>query len=341
MNTDKTGKIIQDSLNNIIEEAPEIIKTFGSDASLSKGKHLRARTLLAFADRKTGRTLKIAVAIELLHTATLIHDDILDNSIYRRGAGSLHVRHGITEGTLYGDYLFAEGLLILSELKDPVFFKEAAKALSLTLEGEIIETERRCGINLTEQEYLATVTQKSGIFLGMVCKLGAIARGASAHGIRQACRFGIKAGTAYQILDDYNDYFNGSASGKKKFSDMRNKIVTLPLIYMLNIASKEERAHIEKTFQSGKQPASGLDSIQQIMIKHGIPEKVLAKSGEYIKDALSCLPYELETATMKNFNILHYIEKNIADERKKYNYSRNGVRGKSRVKQIRPLQKIY
>ena len=324
MKKDKTGEKIKGAIASVTADAPKFIGKLHNESSLFGGKYLRARIFLSFSGHVTERSLKIAAAIELLHAATLVHDDILDTGKSRRGDTPLYLKRGISQAVIYGDYLFAKGLLILSELRESAFYREATKTLSETLSGEITETERRRDTDLTEKDYLSIAAGKSGVFFGMSCKLGAVERGANASDIKKAFGFGIKTGITYQILDDYNDYFNESVPREKRFMDIENGIITLPLIYMLENASEKERAVLRSMIESRNYSSSDMEQVCRKMIVRSVPERMLDAAEKHLEYAVSCLPFRIKAAMTRNSYIVHYLREKISYEREKYNNSRSG-----------------
>ncbi len=323
MKINNISKIINTELNSIMEQAPDIIKDFFNDSSFSSGKYLRAGAFLAFAGKKGKKAVLIASSIELLHLATLIHDDILDGAEFRRGNPALYIKRGVGESILYGDYLFSKALEILSSLKQRLFYEEMVLALSKTLEGEVVESAERGNTALPEKEYLGIVMKKSGSFFAAACKLGAIIRGLDESEADKAYDCGLKAGIAYQIIDDYYDYFDERAS-KKRFSDIKNGIITLPLIYLLKDCSKKESAWIKGILNGGYKSAD-TGKILSMMQFHRAAGKVLYKARACLEESISLFPCSLDEAAKSNFNIFCYIQDRIEHAEKKHSHSRRGV----------------
>ncbi len=201
-----------------------------------KGKQIRpmfvfltAGTLGAI-DEKAYRA---AAFIELLHTATLVHDDVVDDANKRRSFFSINALWKNKIAVLVGDYLFSKGMLLSIENEDFDIFKIVSVAVKEIVEGELLQIEKARKLDITEDVYFEIIRQKTATLIAACCAAGACAAGATAETIEKARLFGEKVGIAFQIKDDLFDY--GTAEiGKPLGIDIKEKKMTLPLIFALN-----------------------------------------------------------------------------------------------------------
>ena len=230
-------KTIELELHRALSDSEGTIKEMCSHMAGSGGKRVRPLLVLycglAFS-RPSRKLEKAAVAAELIHMATLAHDDIIDNSEMRRGRLTLNKVWGNHSGVLCGDYLFAKAFGILSENK---LYKSLAlmiEAIDSMCNGEIQQAGNRFNLNMDLEIYYEQITKKTAKFLECCCKSGAAI--ADADGIQTAAagKYGLNLGLAFQIIDDILDY-RGSEDlmGKPKGEDLRQGIITLPLILLL------------------------------------------------------------------------------------------------------------
>jgi octaprenyl-diphosphate synthase len=279
------------------------------DAGLEEGKRLRARVFFMFSRNGGEKSVNVAAAIELLHAATLIHDDILDHSGRRRKNPALYARHGIPLSLLYGDYLFTSAFSLIAETEDVRLYKAMSRALKDILEGEMIENRGRGNIGLTKKEYLDVIEKKTGVLFGLACELGAIMEGMAESVTTESCFFGIAAGTAYQMMDDCADYF-GRNPDKEKFKDLKEGFVTLPLIYFLEKCSDEEKDDILFVLSKGNSEDEKINKISFLMEHYGIKDIVAGDIKKILENADRSMPEYVSG----DFNILSWIGDKINNE---------------------------
>ncbi len=224
----------------ILEKFPregEFLDLVSKNVINSGGKRLRpvlAILSAMFGDYSREKIFPVAAALETLHTATLIHDDIIDNAETRRGQPSVFSKHGINMAVYTGDYLLVKALLLLSEAGLPTEkLKDIAKAMEALCLGEVEQYLSRHRL-ITPREYLKRIMRKTGILLSASCALGAFVTGCPEEQVRLLGRFGMYFGTAFQIRDDLLDLeatdANAPEIGKPVVNDLKEGIVTIPVI---------------------------------------------------------------------------------------------------------------
>jgi octaprenyl-diphosphate synthase len=208
-----------------------------------KGKQLRPMFVLLSAKlcgTINESTYRAASLVELLHTATLVHDDVVDESLERRGFFSTYALWKTKISVLVGDYLLAKGLLLSLDNNDFRILKIMSDAVRLMSEGELLQIEKSRSLNLSEAIYFEIITNKTASLLASACSAGAWSSSGDEEMSKKMRTFGEKVGIAFQMKDDLFDY--GSASvGKPTGNDIKEKKITLPLIYTLNNSDKETR----------------------------------------------------------------------------------------------------
>lgn len=205
-----------------------------------KGKQIRPMFVFFAADVCGGITESTyhgATFVELLHTATLVHDDVVDNSFERRGFFSVNALWKNKIAVLVGDYLLAKGLLLSVNNEEFKLLKIVSDAMQQLSEGELLQMEKVRRMDISEDVYYEVIRKKTASLIASCCAAGAASAKASEEVIQQMHNFGEKIGIAFQIKDDLFD-FGVDDVGKPKGIDIKEKKVTLPLIYALNNAEK-------------------------------------------------------------------------------------------------------
>lgn len=212
----------------------------------SKGKQMRPM-LVMFSAAVCGGiqppTYRGAALVELLHTATLVHDDVVDDADMRRGFFSINAMWKNKVAVLVGDFLLSRGLLMALEHDDFELLKIVSEAVKLISEGELLQQEKSRLLNIDEAVYIDVIRQKTASLMAACCAVGASSAGAQAEEIERMRVFGEKMGIAFQIKDDLFDY--GEADiGKPRAIDIKERKMTLPLINVLNKSSWNERRRL-------------------------------------------------------------------------------------------------
>ena len=210
-----------------------------------KGKQMRPMFVFLVAKMVSGgkvneRTYRGASVIELIHTATLVHDDVVDDSNRRRGFFSINALWKNKIAVLVGDYLLSKGLLLSIDNEDFDLLKIISVAVREMSEGELLQIEKARRLDITEEVYYEIIRQKTATLIAACCSLGACSVKPQSGEVEQMRKFGELIGMAFQIKDDLFDYTDGPI-GKPTGIDIKEQKMTLPLIYSLNNATKEEK----------------------------------------------------------------------------------------------------
>jgi len=211
-----------------------------------KGKQVRPMFVFYSAKLFNGvndSTYRAASLVELLHTATLVHDDVVDDSDERRGFFSINALWKNKIAVLVGDYLLSKGLLLSVKNKDYHLLEIVSEAVQAMSEGELLQIEKTRNLNLSEEVYYDIIRKKTASLIASCCAIGAASAGASPEEIKQMHLFGENIGIAFQIKDDLLDYGDEDI-GKPTGIDLKEKKLTLPIIYTINHADRAKRNYI-------------------------------------------------------------------------------------------------
>ncbi len=259
-----------------------------------KGKQLRPMFVFLTAGMTgqiTEATYRGAALIELLHTATLVHDDVVDDSNMRRGFFSVNALWKNKVAVLAGNYLLARGLLLSVDYGDYHLLQIVSNAVREMSEGELLQIEKARKLDITEEVYFEIIRQKTASLISSCCAVGAASNGAGPDAIENMRVFGEKVGIAFQIKDDLFDYGDAKI-GKPVGIDIKEKKITLPLIYALQQASWTERRRIIYIIKNqSNKPEKVAEVIKFVNISGGIAYATRAMHQYYEEAQQLILPY--------------------------------------------------
>ncbi|MDH4057300.1 MAG: polyprenyl synthetase family protein [Cyclobacteriaceae bacterium] len=233
-------------------------------------------------------TYRGAALIELLHTATLVHDDVVDEANYRRGFFSINALWKNKVAVLVGDFLLSKGLLLSVDNGDFNLLRIVSNAVREMSEGELLQIEKSRKLDITEEVYLQINRQKTASLIGACCAVGASSTGASDDLINTMNAFGEKIGMAFQIKDDLFDYGEEEV-GKPLGIDIREKKMTLPLIYALSKAGWMERRGIISIIRNNSDKQQKIKEVISFVKQSGGIEYAHEVMGKFHQEALNLL----------------------------------------------------
>lgn len=276
-----------------------------------KGKQLRP--LLVFLSAKmmgsiTNSTFIAAALIELLHTASLIHDDVVDEAYERRGFFSLNALWKSKLSVLMGDFLLAKGLLLSLENNEFELLEIVTKAVKDMSEAEIYQIQKTRKLNITEDEYFEIIKKKTAALFAACTECGGSSVSANKDDIQKLHLFGQYAGMAFQIKDDLFDYQTKGNIGKPVANDIKEKKLTLPLIHALNTVSSSSRKRILQVIRRHNKNTVKVNEVIQLVINNGGIQYAIDKMLEYknkAEELLNKFPDNEAKKSMKQ--LLSYI----------------------------------
>ena len=283
-------------LENLGSEVP-LIPRVGEYVFASGGKRFRPALLLLSARLAgyTGRRAhNLAAVIEFVHTASLLHDDVVDSARLRRGQEAANLIFGNQASVLVGDFLYGRASSMLADDGDIRTVKVVAEALRAMAEGEVMQLGRQQDMDMTEAEHLAVIERKTGVLISAAAELGAILGGTDG-GARDALRrFGLALGTAFQLMDDALDYAaDEQVFGKAHGNDLAEGKVTLPLIWTLRRCTPSERETINAVLKADRDDPGGFEEVVTIIRRYDGIDGTIARAGEHVargKELLARFP---------------------------------------------------
>lgn len=256
-----------------------------------KGKQLRPMFVFLMAGvcgSITESTYRGAALIELLHTATLVHDDVVDDSNYRRGFFSINALWKNKVAVLVGDYLLSRGLLLSIDNGDFELLQLVSRAVRELSEGELLQIEKARRLDITEDVYYEIIRQKTASLIAACCAVGARSSGVEPAIVEQARIFGERVGVAFQIKDDLFDY--GTAEvGKPLGIDIKEKKMTLPLIYALSKADFWEKRRIINLVKNESENPKKVDEVIAFVKNSGGIAYATEAMNRYVTEAQTLL----------------------------------------------------
>jgi octaprenyl-diphosphate synthase len=268
----------------------------------SGGKRLRPMLTVAAAllfGKGKGNEVNFAAAVEFMHNATLLHDDVVDESDMRRGKPAARMVWGNKASILVGDFLLGQAFMMMVETGDIGSLGVLSAASAVMAEGEVFQLAKTGDLTTTEADYAEVIRAKTAILFKAACEVGAISGGADEAGRKALAQYGLELGNAFQLVDDALDYGGQSgALGKNVGDDLREGKMTLPVILALAEGSEAERDIIASTL--GKADASELEVSQVVAIfnRHNTLARTLDKARLHAAAAVEALA-ELPESEMK------------------------------------------
>ena len=238
-----------------------------------KGKQMRPMFVFLTAKMINGKveekTYRAASLIELLHTASLVHDDVVDDANERRGFFSVNALWKNKVAVLVGDYLLSQGLLLSVEYDDFEFLKIVSQAVKEMSEGELLQAEKSRKLDITEPVYFEVIRKKTASLIASCCAAGAASVTEDKALVQTMKKFGELVGLAFQIKDDMFDYGDDNVIGKPTGNDIREQKMTLPLIYVLNHGTAEDKKILTNIVKNHSQDSAQVKKAIDIVVKSG------------------------------------------------------------------------
>jgi octaprenyl-diphosphate synthase len=274
-----------------VDEFDPALAAYAEYALTGNGKHLRP-ALVALTANALGKVndshVMVAVIIEMVHLATLVHDDVMDESEIRRGRPTLATNWGNEIAVLFGDCLFAQALKLAASFPTPEVCRAVATATNTVCSGEILQTQRRRDFKFSRSEYFRVLEMKTAELFALSCELAAYLSEASAAQRAALRQFGLAFGTAYQVYDDCVDLFGSEAvAGKSLGTDLAKGKLTLPVLLLWERANAVDRTRLEALIKSW-QP-SALPQVGALLSKYDTLAPSLESIHQYLEKARQML----------------------------------------------------
>ncbi len=279
----------EERLQQVLAYDVAMVQDMATHLQRSRGNRLRPALSLLTAQaigECSDRVVDAAIGIEIIHTATLIHDDVIDSADKRRGDEALNLRWGNQASVLMGDFLLARALEILVGLQSMDVMQAATHAVAEVVQGEILEIQS--GAEPEASIYFNMIDKKTASLIALSCQVGAILGGGTAEQISGMATFGKKVGIAFQITDDLLD-FTGSEEvmGKPVGTDVRERKLTLPLLRALAKCDNGDAGKIQAKVQNGVESAEDLQDVLTFVQRYGGIEDAKEEARDYANAGLS------------------------------------------------------
>jgi len=305
-------KKFKDSLNSKVPLLDKILHYIVK----RKGKQMRPMFVFLsgklFSDINES-SFRAASLIELLHTATLVHDDVIDDANMRRGFFSINALWKNKIAVLVGDYLLSKGLMMSLENEEYDLLQIVSKAVKEMSEGELLQIEKARKLDIEEDVYFEIIRQKTATLIAACCACGAVTAKQDKETVERMRKFGELIGIAFQMKDDLFDYYNEDVIGKPTGIDIKEQKMTLPLIYTLRKCDRKQKKFIIQTIKNHNTNSDRVSKVLEIVKKSGGIVYTVEKMKTYQKKALSLLKTFDDNESRKSLELLV----NYVIERKK------------------------
>ncbi len=295
----ETDKLIKKQINSDVNRIPKLSKHI---IDLG-GKRLRPMLTISCAKMLKIRNknhIKLAAAVELLHTATLLHDDVVDESVYRRGEKTSHTLWDNKSSILVGDFLLGRAFQLMVETNSIECLSILSKAAAIIAEGEVLQLVETNNINIKETNYIKIIESKTAALFSSACEVGGVVSGANKSQKKKLFNFGKNLGTAFQLTDDALDYEGSSSQmGKNNGDDFYEGKVTLPVILALKNADRKEKDFWEKTFNKKVRNKTDLRIAKKIIKDKDTINQTLKLANKYGEKAKNIMK-DFESNPVRN-----------------------------------------
>jgi octaprenyl-diphosphate synthase len=278
---------VEAEIKNNLSSNVQLVSQVGEYILSSGGKRIRPMLLLLSAhmcNYQGDKHVELASVVEFIHTATLLHDDVVDSADLRRGNRSANSVWGNQASVLVGDFLFAKSFSVMVNSESLKILKILSDTTTELAEGEIQQLINTCDLEVDEQRYLQVVRDKTAILIAAACQVGGVLAGVDEQKEQALREFGLEIGIAFQLMDDALDYVADEADfGKERGHDLYEGKMTLPLICAYAQATETEKAEVSRIVESEELTAEDLDYVCNLIDRHGGIEYTRKRAAERIQ----------------------------------------------------------
>lgn len=276
-----------------LESDVPLIRKVGEYVLASGGKRVRPLLLLLtakMAGYQGTQHIDLASVVEFIHTATLLHDDVVDAASLRRGNASANTVWGNEASVLVGDFLFAKSFSVMVRCGDLRVLQILSDATTKMAEGEVLQLISTCDIEMAEERYMTVIRTKTAVLIAAACQCGGFLGGASPEQDEALRNFGMDLGVAFQLMDDALDYVAEEVNfGKSHCHDLAEGKVTLPLIQVLRVCTEEERQAIAEIIERDELADEDMTAIVELITRYQGIEYTRQRAAELVERAKAFL----------------------------------------------------
>ncbi len=280
-------------LDELLSSDLDLVNSIVNYQSGTKGKQIRPMLVLLSAllfENINIKTYKAAGMVELCHTATLMHDDVIDEADIRRGVNTINNVWNNKLAILIGDYYFAKAFIKPIQYNNIEFLQVLINSIKHIIDGELLQIQKSTEIDLTENTYYKIINDKTASLISSSCKLGAISAGAEKSDCEKLEEFGYNIGMAFQIRDDILDYIGDfKITGKKPGNDLKEKKLTLPLIYALKQIDEKQANNYLALIKGDNLQTQDIKEIIDFVLKMGGIDYAQNKANDFIEKAIQLM----------------------------------------------------
>jgi octaprenyl-diphosphate synthase len=305
---------INDELDRTLITHVPLIESIGNHSLLGEGKRLRP-LLFVLACQLCGYqaedAYRFSTIFEYIHTASLLHDDVIDNGHIRRKKPSVNHVWGNSAAVLSGDFLYSKSFSLAVDCKNLEFLKVLTDTTTKMAEGQVLELVHTHNWNISKDEYMEIIRSKTAVLISAACACGAIISGAEKRTVDQLAQFGFNCGVAFQLMDDLLDYTSSqNAFGKPVGKDLKEGKITLPLIYTLPSIEEAEIERLEDLFKNQKADEEDYRRLINLVRNNGVVDKIRSEAQVYVDEAARFLdPFPTWSVKGNLMDLNNYIVK--------------------------------
>lgn len=305
---DSDMSLVEQQFKHDLTSEVALISKVGEYVLASGGKRMRPMLVLLSA-RLTGyqgdQHIGVASVVEFIHTATLLHDDVVDSANLRRGEASANAVWGNEASVLVGDFLFSKSFSLMVRTGSLAILQALSDATTMMAEGEVLQLISTCDLDLSEEHYMQVVRDKTAVLIAAACRCGAVLGDADAQQEQVLNDFGMHLGIAFQFMDDALDYVADQAEfGKVCGHDLEEGKMTLPLIETLRNCSCSERDQVAEIVEKELLSDEDFDSILALINRYDGIDYTRRRAGEMVERAKRCLAIFPDSEARQALHIL-------------------------------------
>ncbi len=307
--------IINEEIYKVFNSRVPLVEEIGRHALLGHGKRLRPLIFILSCElcNYHGEDVyHLSTIFEYIHTASLLHDDVLDNAEIRRNRPSANQVWGNHAAVLEGDFLYTKSLSIAVRTNNLPFLTKLADTTLQMTEGQILELAHTDDWGISRDLYLEIVTSKTAVLISTACACGAIVSDSGSETAESLAQFGLNAGIAFQLIDDLLDYTSSQeVFGKPVGKDLREGKITLPLIYTLTQLETTEKKRLEDLFVNQQPTDDDFRDVIDLVRGNGALDRIRDEAQSYVDNAINSLDIFPDSATKRDLTILsqHIIDR--------------------------------
>jgi octaprenyl-diphosphate synthase len=295
---------IDEALGRVLSSQVPLIDSIGSHSLLGEGKRLRPLLFILTCQAcgyKGEDPYHFSSIFEYIHTASLLHDDVIDDGHIRRKKPSVNHVWGNSAAVLGGDFLYSKSFALAVGSGNLEFLRVLTETTTRMAEGQVLELVHTHNWNITRDEYMEIIASKTAALISAACACGAILSGAEKQAVNHLAQFGFNMGIAFQLVDDLLDYTSSTeVFGKPVGKDLREGRITLPLIYTLSHLQEAEIERLENLFKNRKAREKDYEELFALVRENGVVDRIRSEAKGYVEKAAGLLDFFPESPVRRD-----------------------------------------